>query len=104
MGNPVMVFNSNLRRTLMEISRGYIWDGETNKPLKKNDDAMENLYRLALQGLEYVEPSSINDYRSLPPRDYSNVVIRPNEFRSPDYFEETRQEEKRARFASRYRR
>jgi hypothetical protein len=104
MGNPVMVFNSNLRRTLMEISRGYIWDGETNKPLKKNDDAMENLYRLALQGLEYVEPASINDYRSLPPRDYSNVVIRPNEFRSPDYFEETRQEEKRARFASRYRR
>lgn len=54
---PTLLFNSALTRTLFEISRGYMWDGETNKPVKKDDDMMENFYRLCLQGLDYIEPS-----------------------------------------------
>jgi hypothetical protein len=79
-GNPVVVFNSSLRRTLFEISRGYVWDADTNKPRKENDDAMENLYRLALQGLPYIEPASVNDYISIKPRNFKPyATIRPDE-------------------------
>lgn len=66
-GRPMILFNPACRQTLFEISRGYIWDGDTNKPLKKNDDMMENLYRLALQGLEYIEPTISSDYSIIPP-------------------------------------
>lgn len=89
----------------MEISRGYIWDKDTNKPLKKDDDAMENFYRLCLQGLSYIEPASAEDY-DLPNNniDLSNVIIRPHEFGNMD-FEETGERSRRvARYASRYRR
>lgn len=55
LGRPMLIVNPACRRFLFEISRGYIWDGETNKPVKLNDDAMENFYRLALQGLSYIE-------------------------------------------------
>ena len=58
-GNPVLVVNGACRRFLFEISRGYVWDGETNKPRKEDDDAMENFYRLAMQGLQYIEPNII---------------------------------------------
>lgn len=101
-GKPMLVINSACRRTLMEISRGYIWDGETNKPVKKNDDAMENLYRLCLQGLSYIEPSGINDYVMPKARDIDNVIIRPDEFSSSP-FEESQKRDRRAAFASRYR-
>lgn len=56
-GQPLIVFNGNLPRTLFEISRGFVWDGDKQKPVKNNDDMMENFYRLCLQGLDYIEPS-----------------------------------------------
>jgi hypothetical protein len=34
---------------------GYMWDEDTGKPVKANDDMMENLGRLALLGTEYTE-------------------------------------------------
>lgn len=76
-GTPWLQFSPNLPRTLFEISRGYVWEGEDglNKPVKKNDDMMENLYRLALQGLDYIEPVSDYDYAPLKHREnYDNVV------------------------------
>lgn len=74
-GLPIMFVNPALKRFLFEISRGYIWDQDTNKPLKENDDAMENFYRLCLQGLSYIEPSTDRDYTPIVPRaDFGNVV------------------------------
>lgn len=60
-GRPMLSVCSGLRRFLFEISRGFVWDGESNKPVKQDDDAMENFYRLCLQGLPYIEhePSSL---------------------------------------------
>lgn len=79
-GRPTMFFNPNLKRTLFEISRGYIWDGETNKPVKKDDDMMENLYRLCLQGLPYIEPATSFDYTPIPARELPPNVIQASEF------------------------
>ena len=62
-GHPIFQVNPALRRFLFEISRGYVWDGETNKPKKQDDDAMENFYRLSLQGLDYIEPERVAVYR-----------------------------------------
>lgn len=96
-GLPNMIFAPHLRRTLMEISRGYIWDGETNKPVKDKDDMMENLYRLCLQGLAYIEPSKEMDYAPIPPRDILPNVIRPNEFDWQDSSKETERRERQKR-------
>jgi hypothetical protein len=101
MGNPMLQVNPECRRFLMEISRGYIWDGETNKPVKDKDDAMENFYRLCLQGLHYIEPSENASYivtKMTNPID-SNI-IRPDEFSSA--FEDQKPARSTA-FASRYR-
>ncbi len=99
-GQAMLQVNPSLKRFLFEISRGYIWDEDTNKPKKKNDDAMENFYRLVLQDrLVYVEPSTAADYLPVAPRDLSNVIIRPNEF-GFNTFEETTP---RVARASRYR-
>lgn len=84
-GNPMMIFNENLPRTMMEISRGYVWDGETNKPKKDKDDAMENLYRLCLQGLFYVEPTTDNDYiPTKTPDFFATESLNPFEFAGTD--------------------
>jgi hypothetical protein len=84
-GNPTIIFNAACRRTLFEISRGYVWDSDTNKPKKENDDAMENLYRLCLQGLTYIEPASFGDYIPIRPRDFGTFTrIRPNELAVQD--------------------
>lgn len=64
-GQPTIFFNPSLKRTLFEISRGFIWDGETNKPVKDNDDMMEDFYRLCLAGLPYIEPSVNEDYNGV---------------------------------------
>lgn len=100
-GFPMFHVNARCSRFLMEISRGYIWDGETNKPLKTKDDAMENFYRLCLQGLQYIEPSSINDL--IPPKVQDipgNVLDFPSELNilSDD------KPEKQKRYNERYRR
>jgi hypothetical protein len=101
-GNPIIVVNSACRRTTFELFRGYIWDADTNKPKKENDDAMENLYRLALQGLTYIEPATINDFVAIKPRDFATpTIIRPNELAISDTSSVL---SKRERFAKRYRR
>ena len=104
-GRPMIVFNAALPRTLMEISRGFVWDGETNKPVKKNDDMMEDFYRLCLQGLDYVEPAIHADYEIIQPRDLGDLNIRGDEF--GDVFaeigEETRKRDRAVRYSSRYR-
>ncbi len=100
LGAPMMVFRPSIRRTLFEISRGFIWDGETNKPVKDNDDMMENLYRLCLNGLGYIEPSSDLDY--LPIRE---IPIHAADF-SNDWFDRTETVEldrRRSRQRTRYR-
>lgn len=97
-GSPMLTINSACRRTLMEISRGYIWDGETNKPVKKNDDAMENLYRLCLQGLHYIEPNEIITMPKV--KDFTSDIVLPDF--GENVFEEARKRTRRERFASRY--
>lgn len=96
-GLPIMFVNPACKRFLFEISRGYIWDGDTNKPFKENDDAMENFYRLCLQGLSYVPPSSISEYSPVAARsDFSNVV----EFDPSREERERKQAFARTRYAS----
>jgi hypothetical protein len=85
LGRPMLYVNPSCRRFLFEISRGYIWDGETNKPVKKDDDAMENFYRLALQGLSYIE----HDPASTPPNvipllDLSDTALDFSKLSTPD--------------------
>lgn len=99
-GSPTMFFNAAMPRTLMEISRGYVWDGETNKPVKDKDDAMENLYRLCLQGLEYIEPAKFTDYVPIAPRELPPNIIDAFEFFSDDSAKKAN--EKKARFRQRY--
>lgn len=82
-GNPTLVVASSVTRFLFEISRGFIWDKDTNKPLKKDDDAMENFYRLCLQGLQYIEPSSADDYIPTRRRDPGFTTVDPFEFLEP---------------------
>ena len=73
--NPVIFFNPALRRTLYEISRGFAWDETENRPIKKNDDMMECLHRLCLQGLTYIEPAGDHDYAIIAPRDFDDVAL-----------------------------
>lgn len=74
-GNPLVYINPACRRFLFEISRGFVWDENDNKPVKKNDDMMENFHRLTLQGFDYVEPAGENDYTVIPRNeDFTNVV------------------------------
>ncbi len=59
---PMLLFTESARRTLYEIQR-WFWNEDTNKPVDKDDHAMENLYRLVLD-----EPCWV-DYRS-----YNRVI------------------------------
>lgn len=98
--NPILVINSFCRRTIFEIARGYVWDEDTNKPRKENDDAMENLYRLALQGLTYIEPAGVNDYAAVRSRSFAApTIIHPDEFALPG---STASRDHRERFNKRY--
>lgn len=74
-GQPIIFFNAACTRTMFEISRGYQWQDDTNKPHKENDDMMENFYRLALQGLDYIEPTRSVDYQPIKPREFTDNVI-----------------------------
>ena len=109
-GRPTLVFNAALRRTLFEISRGFIWDGEENRPIKKNDDMMENLYRLCLDGLPYIEPATDYEYTIIKERPITSNIIAFDEFHSSGGFDEfdtdsetNRKADKRRAYAGRYR-
>lgn len=49
-------FTPACARTLWEMQR-YCWDEKENKPIDKDDHMMENLYRMELQDMRYVEPT-----------------------------------------------
>ena len=106
-GQPTIVFNGGLPRTLMEVSRGFVWDGETNKPVKNNDDMMENFYRLCLQGLSYIEPASFGDYALVKPRDLMHMDISIDRLGSMedsfDIFDTNRKVARKREYANRYR-
>lgn len=65
---PTIYFSPKLARTLFEFSH-YVYDLEKNEPKDKDDDMMENLRRLILNGLDYVEPPSDDDWK-VRNRDY----------------------------------
>lgn len=102
-GRPMIVFNSALPRTLMEISRGYIWDGETNKPVKDKDDMMENIYRLCLQQLSYIEPASSSDYVPIPGSSLPQNVLDFPEMSAPPWEQDEEKQNSKKRYAQRYR-
>jgi hypothetical protein len=55
--HPRLLFSEDLLETLWEFER-YMWDPKhANKPIDKDDHMMENLYRLVINGLEYVHLS-----------------------------------------------
>lgn len=49
-------FTPNCARTLWEIQR-YCWDSEKERPVDANDHMMENLYRLELSDMRWVDPA-----------------------------------------------
>jgi hypothetical protein len=99
-GRPICYFAPHLARTLFEISRGYVWDisGDDGKPVAENNDMMENLYRLTLQGLDYVEPNSVYDYDSIRSRDAFETTLDPS-----DFFADKKKEKAASQYALRYR-
>lgn len=58
---PTIYFSPKLKETLFEFSH-YVYDLEKNVPIDKDDHQMENLRRLVLNGLEYVEPPKDADW------------------------------------------
>jgi len=52
---PSLFFFDDLKRTIYEIE-GWMWDKDTQKPSKNDDDMMENLYRLLLLNTKWTEP------------------------------------------------
>lgn len=58
---PTIYFSPRLARTLFEFTH-YVYNTDTNEPVDKDDDQMENLRRLILSGLEYVEPPTESDW------------------------------------------
>src|SRR6266487_2974994 len=55
----ILFFTETARRTLWEIQRWY-WNEEKNKPVDKDDHAMENLYRLVLDEPCWVDEKNYN--------------------------------------------
>jgi len=64
-GQPTIYFSPNLKQTLFEFSH-YVYDTEKNEPKDKDNHMMENLYRLVLNGLDYIKPTEDGEFRSKP--------------------------------------
>lgn len=103
-GRAIVQVNPACRRFLFEISRGFIWDGDENKPVKKNDDMMEDFYRLALHGLTYIEPSTVNDYINIKPKDIPDNVLDFPVVSELDLVANEERQKRSKRYAERYRR
>ncbi len=71
-GMPRVWFSPNLTETLFEIQR-YCYNPRTQKPVDKDDHMLENLRRLLLNGVEYVEPKSFVPPKSKP------FIVRDNQ-------------------------
>lgn len=60
---PALFFFDDLKRTVYEIE-GYMYD-DNGKPLKEDDDMMENLYRAVLLDTKYTEIEDEDDYEPI---------------------------------------
>jgi hypothetical protein len=60
-----IIFYPTASRTLWEIAR-YSWKEGENKPIDKDDHAMENFYRLELQELKYVSNKPVKAVEEIP--------------------------------------
>ncbi len=69
-GKPTLTFSPHLKQTLFEFSH-YVYDLAKNEPKDKDNHMMENLYRLVLNGLEYVPKLSLADFVNIRPRPIS---------------------------------
>lgn len=59
-------FAEHLQETRWEFDH-YTWNPtRPNHPIDKNDHMMENLYRLVLEGLDYVTPDNSDEMRYIP--------------------------------------
>ena len=57
----ILFFFDDLVRTIYEIE-GWMYDKDTQKPAKEDDDMMENLYRLLLLKTQWSTPFEYMDY------------------------------------------
>jgi len=80
-------FSSDCRRTLWEFDH-YIWDERmVDRPRAKDNHMMEDLYRMVLTGLEYIEPDD-NDGRIIPFSGLSSARFSiPDPVRKPPKFD-----------------
>lgn len=61
-----LLFAEHLQETRWEFDH-YTWNPlRPNKPIDKNDHMMENLYRLVLEGLEYISPENDDEVQYIP--------------------------------------
>ena len=70
---PSIWFFDDLVRTIYEIE-GWMWDKETQKASKEDDDMMENLYRLLLLNTQWTPPVEYIDSDFNHTFDDRNVV------------------------------
>lgn len=87
--HPTLFVGSHMTRFLYEIDN-WVYDPTTDKPIKKDDDIMENLYRLALTELDYVSPdgTTIRKPRETDPEEYLSTVLRNDLQRDSDFGEQ----------------
>lgn len=58
-----LLFGEHLQETRWEFDH-YTWNPtRPNKPIDKHDHMMENLYRLVLEGLDYIKPDNEDEFR-----------------------------------------
>lgn len=64
-GSPTIYVAPTCKRFIWEIMR-YAYNPRTQKPVDKDDHMMENLRRLVLNGLDYIEPPKASDFVPRP--------------------------------------
>jgi hypothetical protein len=76
-----LLFAEHLQETRWEFDH-YTWNpARPNKPIDKHDHMMENLYRLVLEGLDYVAPENDAGYKYIPstiPNHYDHKLELPH--------------------------
>lgn len=76
-GHKWLNFHHSLTETLYEFDH-YEWDSKReNKPIDKDDHMMENLYRLVLNGLDWIDPFD-DSFSYIPQRNVmGDLVVDP---------------------------
>lgn len=80
---PTICFAPHLTQTLFEFSH-YVYDTEKNEPKDQDNHMMENLYRLVLNGLDYIAPVSDEDFKYRRPLVIDSFEVRNSEFSPRD--------------------